>query len=392
MAITSIKRNIPEGWRRVKLGDCLMHKPDYGINAAAVKFSDNLPAYLRITDISEDGKFRPEKKSSVAHAKANDYLLQVGDLVVARTGASVGKSYFYNPNDGELVFAGFLIRIRSNTSRLAPSFLSAYLHTSKYSQWVKETSPRSGQPGINSTEYASLPLTLPPVPEQKRIVAVLEIWDKSIQKLAEKIKRKKNIKKGLMDQFVYHAKDATEYFISDLFELGRGRVIARGEIENNPGEYPVYSSQTSNDGIFGNIASFDFEGEYLTWTTDGANAGRVFYRNGKFNCTNVCGTAKLKEGLRVNLYFAYSYLNYITKNYVSYVGNPKLMNGVFGKIKINLPDIEDQNRIANILTAADKEIQILEQKLKNLRNQKNYLLNNLIIGTIRTPEKLSTHN
>ena len=79
------------------------------------------------------------------------------------------------------------------------------------------------------------------------------------------------------------------------FFLGRGRVISNIEILNNQGSYPVYSSQTENDGIMGKIDTFDFDGEYVTWTTDGANAGTVFYRNGQFNCTNVCGTIQPKN-------------------------------------------------------------------------------------------------
>ena len=78
--------------------------------------------------------------------------------------------------------------------------------------------------------------------------------------------------------------------IMDICDLGRGRVISRNEIRDNPGNFPVYSSQTINNGEMGRLGSFDFSGEYVTWTTDGAYAGTVFYRNGKFNCTNVCGT------------------------------------------------------------------------------------------------------
>ena len=243
---------------------------------------------------------------------------------------------------------------------------------------------------LYGSDMAKLRFFLPPINEQNRIVSVLETWDKAIEKLSKKIEVKKQIKKGLTDQYIYKRNDSNEYLIEDLFELGRGRVISRDEIENNSGVYPVYSSQTSNNGIFGEINTYDFEGEYLTWTTDGAHAGRVFYRTGRFNCTNVCGTAKLKPNLKVNLYFVYTYLNYITKNYVSYVGNPKLMNGVFAKIQIKLPHIKEQNKIANILMIADQEIGNLEKKLKALKEQKRYLLNNLITGKIRTPETLST--
>lgn len=81
----------------------------------------------------------------------------------------------------------------------------------------------------------------------------------------------------------------TTYKIQDIAEIGRGRVISSVEIDRQKHPlYPVYSSQTSNDGIIGYLDNYMFDGEYITWTTDGANAGTVFYRKGKFNCTNVC--------------------------------------------------------------------------------------------------------
>ena len=78
-----------------------------------------------------------------------------------------------------------------------------------------------------------------------------------------------------------------------LAELRRGRVMSKGYLVENAGEYPVYSSQTANNGVIGKIDTFDFEGEYLSWTTDGANAGTIFHRTGKFSITNVCGIIKI---------------------------------------------------------------------------------------------------
>ena len=88
-----------------------------------------------------------------------------------------------------------------------------------------------------------------------------------------------------------------------MFHLGRGRVISNEEIVANPGQYPVYSSQTENEGIMGYIDTYDFDGDYITWTTDGAKAGTVFYRTGQFNCTNVCGTLLPKnQGLDLSFF------------------------------------------------------------------------------------------
>ena len=124
--------------------------------------------------------------------------------------------------------------------------------------------------------------------------------------------------------------------VKELFDLGRGRVISKKDLEKNPGPYPVYSSQTRDNGIFGYLDTFDFEGDYVTWTTDGANAGTVFFRTGRFNCTNVCGTLKPKSS-QVSARFMASALGRETKPYVSRVGNDKLMNNIVAQIPVPLP-------------------------------------------------------
>lgn len=141
---------IPEEWEITTLGKCLASRPSYGINAPAVPYSDRLPVYVRITDISEEGRFSPDKKVSVKSELSGNYYLDDGDIVFARTGASVGKSYRYDPKDGPLVYAGFLIRIRPDTQKLLPAFAAAYVTTGNYWRWVRLMSMRSGQPG-NST-------------------------------------------------------------------------------------------------------------------------------------------------------------------------------------------------------------------------------------------------
>ncbi len=116
---------IPEDWDVVSLGSCLSDWLDYGINAPAVPYSDKLSAYIRITDITEDGRFMSDKPVSVKSVLACNYFLSEGDIVFARTGASVGKSYRYNLSDGPLVFAGFLIRARHDITKLLPAFVAS---------------------------------------------------------------------------------------------------------------------------------------------------------------------------------------------------------------------------------------------------------------------------
>jgi type I restriction enzyme, S subunit len=189
-------------WDVKRLGECLLARPDYGINAAAVPFSDRLPAYIRITDISENGKFSPVPVVSVAHPYASWYYLNEGDLVFARTGASVGKSYLYDKCDGPLVFAGFLIRVCPNPSLVISAYLSYCVKTGAYWDWVRLMSMRSGQPGINGAEYAQLPLRLPTLPEQTAIAAVLSDMDDEIAALEVRRDKTRALKQGMMQELL----------------------------------------------------------------------------------------------------------------------------------------------------------------------------------------------
>ncbi len=148
--------------------------------------------------------------------------------------------------------------------------------------------------------------------------------------------------------------------------------------------YPVYSSQTSNSGVMGYLDTYDFEGDSITWTTDGANAGTVFARTGRFNCTNVCGTIKLNSG---DHRFIASLLGQSTSAHVSrHLGNPKLMNDVMKKIEIRIPkSIDEQTAIAQILTDMDAEITELDTKLTKARAVKQGMMQQLLTGRIRLP-------
>jgi type I restriction enzyme S subunit len=177
-----------------------------------------------------------------------------------------------------------------------------------------------------------------------------------------------------------------ESIIGDICKLGRGRVISRIEIENNPGVYPVFSSQTTNDGIFGYLNSFDFDGEYITWTTDGANAGAVFYRNGRFNCTNVCGTIQKKNNDIDLMFLAYQLGRFTDKHVSRNLANPKLMNGVMAEILVPLPPLPEQRRIAAILGTWDRAIRLTEQRIAAQQQRKRALMQHLLTGRRRFRE------
>lgn len=166
--------------------------------------------------------------------------------------------------------------------------------------------------------------------------------------------------------------------IGDICEVSRGRVMSKDYLKENVGEYSVYSSQTENDGELGKIATYDFDGEYLTWTTDGANAGTVFYRRGKFSVTNVCGLLKVKQKDIITKYLYYT-LSIEAPKYVNKgMGNPKLMSNVMSKVKVKIPPIEIQQEIVRILDSFTSLTAELQAELQARQKQYEYYRNQLL--------------
>ena len=185
-------------WEQRKFED-LAESFNYGLNASAMEF-DGENKYIRITDIDEyshrfiqSGLTSPNTDLS----NANDYLLKEGDILFARTGASVGKSYQYDPLDGKVYYAGFLIR-----ARIKPEFDSSFIFqntlTEKYNNFIKITSQRSGQPGVNAQEYANFSIMVPSRGEQVKLGNFFKQLDNAIALHQCKIEKLAKAKKVLL--------------------------------------------------------------------------------------------------------------------------------------------------------------------------------------------------
>ena len=192
---------LTEDWEQRKLGEC-MSSFAYGLNAAAKDY-DGMHKYIRITDIDDEThNFIQSNLTSPDidfNMDVSDYKLNIGDIVFARTGASVGKTYLYNPNDGDLYYAGFLIRGKVKDDCDA-GFIYQNTLTKDYDSFIKITSQRSGQPGVNSKEYATFMLNIPCKDEQEKISKVLNSLDELFTLHQRKLNRLISIKKGLLQQ------------------------------------------------------------------------------------------------------------------------------------------------------------------------------------------------
>lgn len=175
---------------------------EYGLNAPSTVY-DGINKYIRITDIEDDSRLLNNNgltSPNVDLSLSTRYQLQFGDILFARTGASVGKSYLYKNTDGLVYYAGFLIRARIK-SNIDPEFVFQNTLTSEYNKFVKITSQRSGQPGINAQEYSSWSLMLPKsADEQQTIGRYFKEIDKLILKTKQKIEKLKKIKKACLDK------------------------------------------------------------------------------------------------------------------------------------------------------------------------------------------------
>lgn len=307
---------------------------------------------------------------------SNPFLSRNNDLIIPGSGENpidiaVARAIYQN----DIILGGDLNILRPK-SNVSAAFLSYQINGVRRYDIAKKAQGKSIV-HLHNSDLKEVLVSIPSYDEQLHIVKLLTKIDEMIETQSKIINDYKLLKKYITKSFI--KQKGTSYLLSEIAELGRGRVISSAEIskQKNP-IYPVYSSQTSNNGVMGYLDNYDYEGEYITWTTDGANAGTVYYRNGKFNCTNVCGILKIKNGY--DAYYISNILNCYTKKYVSTnLANPKLMNNVMANIKINLPSIERQNYFSNILKAIEYRVKI-EQDIKlNLVKQKVFLLKNMFL-------------
>ena len=228
----------------------------------------------------------------------------------------------------------------------------------KYIYYWLNTLPNNQTDGDHKRQwisnYANKLIPIPPLPVQTEIVKILDALTALTSELTSELtlrrKQYEYYREKLLSEEELGKVGFDWKYLIQVADLTRGRVISKEYLSDNVGDYPVYSSQTVDNGEIGKINSFDFDGEFVSWTTDGANAGTVFYRSGKFSITNVCGLIKIKNNSELNYKFLFYWLSIEAKKHVySGMGNPKLMSHQMEKIKIPIPPLSLQTEIVKIL-------------------------------------------
>lgn len=329
-----------------------------------------------IKDLLKSDKYIPENDYNKYKIKP-----KYNDVFMTRIG-DIGTPAIYKSNAPLAYYVSLALLRSKNESLLYPDYLNQYISNQRFQKELHDRTIHVAFPKkINTGEIGECNINIPSYNEQVKVSNFLSLLDKKIELQSKKIEDLKLFKKGLIHQMKKSSNNWTEYKISEIFKITRGVVIPKTDLLDNKTDqyiYPVYSSQTTNNGILGYDAKFDFNGKYLTWTTDGANAGKVFFRNGKFRCTNVCGVLYNDTNNYVDELTA-ELLNYETPKHVSYVGNPKLMNNVMGDIKIFLPDSNESDRVSNILLKINNKVLLEIDKLNKLVELKKGLMQNMFV-------------
>lgn len=403
---------IPDEWEVKAFGDCLLGRPRYGINAPAVPFSDRLPAYIRITDITEDGRFGAEKPVSVNSAFAGNYYLNDGDIVFARTGASVGKSYRYVSDDGPLVFAGFLIQARPHPEVLLSAYAAAYITTGTYWNWVRLMSMRSGQPGINGNEFAKLPVPIPSVAEQHAIATALSDVDALLAKLDQLIAKKRDLKQATMQQLLTGQTRlpgfSGEWEVKRLGSLGNTYGGLAGKTKDDFGRgqarYIPFMNVMTDTVIDPNwLEQVDVT---LSEAQNTAKRGDLFFNGSSETPEEVGYCSVLLEdipnlylnsfcfGFRFSaeskengLFFAYWFRCERGRKAMSVLAQGatryNISKSAFLQLEISLPPVDEQTAIVTVLSDIDTELASLEARRNKTLALKQGMMQELLTGRIR---------
>ena len=363
------------------------------MNAAAKNY-DGVNKYIRITDIDEASSTYTDKDIvSPDGILTDNYLVNNRDILLARTGASTGKSYLYKQSDGKLYYAGFLIR--ANVTTHDPYFVFSQLHTHRYWRWVSIMSARSGQPGINSQEYSSFPIYITSIEEESKIAKLLSLLDERIATQNKIIEKLQSLIKGLVDELMTVLLKGKLYpFSSFYIKAGEGGTPTTSVVEYyTEGTIPFIKIEDLSCKYLTNNKDFITElgmQKSSAWLIPSKS---VIYSNGatigaiSINEYPVCtkqGILGIVPNTNINVEYLYLLMSssYFSKE-ISRIITEGTMKTAYLKdinhIKCPLPSMAQQKNITNLTSSIEEKLSIEQELLRFLNLQKQYLLHMIFI-------------
>lgn len=335
-------------------------------------------------------------KNDPQGANTNNYLIDQGDILInfINSEAKMGTAaYVTRRPERDTIYTTNILRCKVN-DEYNPYFIYSLTFLNSYKNYIASiTKPAVNQASFTTVDFKKYSIKIPTVKEQNQIADLIETFNKLITLHQRKLEKLKLAKKALLQKlfpkngskfpelrFKGFADAWEQRKVNEIFKVTRGQVLAASLTtpeKNRRNIYPVYSSQTKDNGLLGYYSEYLFENA-ITWTTDGANAGTVNFRPGRFYSTNVNGVLINENGYAC--YAVSEIINKFAYKYVSKVGNPKLMNNVMAEINIMItPDIDELKQISKLIEAYNQYITLHQRKLDKLQEVKKGLLQKMFV-------------
>lgn len=402
----------------VKLKNLLLSKPQYGANEAGLdRLNNTQPRYIRITDFDENGLISINELGATVANVEEKYILKNNDILIARSGATVGKTYLHKELPYTCLYAGYLIRFLVDPQKILPGYLFSYTQLNSYKEWVNAIQRPSAQPNINAEEYQSIEIPLPDLPKQKEIVDFLSdaylkkqqkeqqaedilnsIDDYLLGELDIKLPETKlqtlqdriftvninKIRDGRMDPksvlfLGEHAKSETyeNVQLKKIATIVKGDSITSDNVNKN-GQYPVIAGgQTSPY----NHDKYNFKRDVITVSASGAYSGYLWYHDNPIFASD-CSVIHSKNGQ-----FQTKYVFEVLKAQQSFIyllqqgaGQPHVYPDDLGKLWIPVVPIAKQQEIVNHITAIRQQAKALQQEGIEVLEQAKQKVELMIMG------------
>lgn len=381
-------RGFSEDWELCKLGeesdvrDGTHDSPKYFDDGYPLVTSKNLKDFgLDLSDVSliSYKDFKSINKRS---------KVDIGDILFGMIG-TIGNPVQIFRDD----FAIKNVALIKEQRKILNGFLIHILKSPVFDRYIRNENAGGTQKFLALSKVRGFEFLRPNIEEQVRIGNLFKQIDNTITLHQRKLEQLKELKKAYLQLLLAQTNESKPKVrlanfeedwqlckVGEIFNVTRGNVLSANHVsllQNEKNPYPVYSSQTKNNGLMGYYDDYLFD-TAITWTTDGANAGTVKFRDGKFYSTNVNGVL-LSECGYANQLIA-EILNKVAWKHVSRVGNPKLMNNTMSEILIKIPThLEEQKELAEIFLKLDKKTTILEHKVNQMKILKKSYLQNMFI-------------
>ncbi|MBU2969224.1 restriction endonuclease subunit S [Pseudoalteromonas sp. C2R02] len=381
---------VPSSWSENKLSE-LCEKIAVGLAISVTPYMRSAGTKLIRNQNIKRNFFNTKSVVYIDHEfaeKNKSKKVYSGDVVAVRTGSNIGEACVVPKEfDGALTFTTLIAR--PIPAKLSSEFLGLHINSERGISEVNRLSAGGGKPNLNSGELKNYKLLTPPIGEQHKIAKILSTWDKAICATERLVDNSKEQKKSLMQQLLTGRKrlldDSNKPFegeweikhVSEIATIRKGKALSSKNLEL--GDYPVIAggktspykhSQYTNEKV-------------ITISASGAYAGFVAYHENKIWASD-CSVVKENECTDIQFIYQYLLLNQ-QKIYSFQSGGaqPHIYPKDIDALKLRVPNITEQQKIASVLTNADKEIKLLEQQLGDLKQEKKALMQQLLTGKRR---------